>query len=129
MAESRAFRFFPARSQQGKEVILTSILGEADPALSSIVAFGCAMTKLCHSLMDELETTRRDLGRARLQSCLKNHPPSLTLEQARDMGRIHAQGPILQGIPLNPDPSEDGDVDTTLRLGHDPPTPRGRQAK
>ena len=53
------------------------------------------------------------------------------LEEA--MARVRQQpqepGVVLEGRPVIPHPPEDADVDTTLRLGTAPPTPRGCQAE
>ena len=112
------------------------------------------MTKFCHSLRDELFTTRRNLGRARMQLRRAGNLPNLDLGPAQSTGLpfpgdlpgssldasgtqalapvqqyLQAGGIILEGVPAIPHPAGDGDVDTTLRLGHTPPTTRGRQAE
>ena len=104
--------------------------------------------------MDELLTTRRHLGRARLELCRARNPPTLNLGQDRGTGlpfpdvllersldvsvtqalarvqqQPQEQGVILEGRPVIPHPPEGGAVDTTLRLGPAPPTTRGRQAE
>ena len=154
MAKSRAFHLLPARPQPGVETIQTPIGEEADPAIITLVTYGAAMTRFSHSLMDELMTTRRNLGRVRMQLSRARNPPSLNLEPAQNTGLpfpydlpgsspdasgtqalapvqqyLQAGGIILEGVPAIPHPAEDGDVDTTLRLGHAPPTTRGRQAE
>jgi hypothetical protein len=154
MAKSRAFHLLPARPQSGVEAVQTSIREEVDPAVITLVTYGAAMTKFCHSLRDELFTTRRNLGRARMQLRRAGNLPNLNLGPAQSTGhpfpddllepRLDASGTqalapvpqypqaggiILEGVPAIPHPAGDGDVDTTLRLGHTPPTTRGRQAE
>jgi len=153
MAESRAFHLLPARPHDGAEAIPTPTRGEVDPAVITLVNYGAAMTKFCQSLRDELFTTRRNLGRARMQLRRARNLPNLNLEPAQSIGipfpgdlpgssldasgtqalapvqqYLQAGGIILEGVPAIPHPAGDGDVDTTLRLGHTPPTTRGRQA-
>ena len=154
MAKSRAFHFLPARPQPGAEAIQTSIEGEADPAVITLVTYAAAMTRFSNSLIEELATTRRSLGHAHLQQCRARNPPTLNHGQARGTGapvpddllecslgvsvaqvlaRIRQQpqepGVVLEGRPVISHPPEDAEVDTTLRLGTAPPTPRGRQAE
>ena len=152
MARSRAFHFLPARPQHGAEAIQTSIREEGDPAIISLVTYGAAMTRFSHSLMDELMTTRRNLGRAHLQLYLAKNPlarmkaqsrglpfpddmlePSLDASVAQAVARVQqhlqARGRILEGMPVIPRATEDGDVDTTLRLGPTPLTTSGRQVE
>ena len=74
------------------------------------------MTMFSRSLMRELKTARRDLGRARLKLCKESNPSAVT--RAMDPAWQQFQA---RGIPVNPDPAEEGDVDTRLRLGHTPP--------
>ena len=154
MAKSRAFHLLPARPQHGADAIQTPIGEEVDPAVITLATYGGAMTRLSHSLMEELMTTRRNLGIARMQlSQARNQPtpahgqaqgtglpfPDDLLERGLDasvtqaLARVqqHPQerGIILEGMPAIPHPAEDGDVDTTLRLGRAPPTTRGCQAE
>ena len=154
IAMSRAFHLLPARPQPGVATIQTPLTAEVDPAVITLVTYGAAMTKFSHSLMDELMTTRRHLGRARLELCQARNPPILHTGQARSTGlpfpddlldrsldasvaqalarvQQHPQehGVILEGVPVDLHPAEDEEVNTTLRLGHAPPTTRGRQAE
>ena len=115
---------FPARPRPGVEVIETSTRGESDPAVISLVAYAAAMTMFSRSLMRELKTARRDLGRARLKLCKESNPSAVT--RAMDPAWQQFQA---QGIPVNPDPAEEGNVDTTLQLGHPPSAASGRQAE
>ena len=74
---------------------------------------------------------------ARLYQYLGESTPTLSRRQVQRSGlldpgpsrRVPEQVPILEGVPVSSDPAGDGDVDTTLRLGHAPPTTRGRQAE
>ena len=83
MARSRAFHFLPARPQHGADAIQTSIREEVDPIIISLVTYGAAMTRFSHSLMDELMTTRRNLGRAHLQLYLAKNPLARMKAQSR----------------------------------------------
>ena len=62
MAKSRAFHLLPARPQHGADTIQTPIGEEVDPAVITLATYGGAMTRLSHSLMEELMATRRNLG-------------------------------------------------------------------
>ena len=78
--------------------------------------------------MEELASTRRNLSRARLYQYLGESTPTLSRRQARRNGlpdpgpsrRVPEQVPILEGVPMSSDLAEEGDVDTTLRLGRTP---------
>ena len=127
---------------------------EVDPAVITLVTYGAAMTRFSHSLMEELMTTRRHLARARRelgrardlptshrgqaqearQSTLddlldRSIDASVTQALARVQQPPQEQGVVLEGVPVVPHPVEDGDVDTTLCLGHASPTPRTSQAE
>ena len=82
------------------------------------------MTIFSRSLMKELKTTRRDLGHARLKLGMESNPSAIT--RAMDPAWQQFQA---WGIPVNPDPAEEGEVDTRLRLGHTPPAASSRQAE
>jgi len=152
MAESRAFRFFPARPESGAETIPTSVREETDHAVINLVAYGASMTRLNNSLLGELLTTRRRLARAHVLLYLARNPlvreqaqsrglpfpdhllePSLDASVTQAMARIEQQlrtlGMIPEVVPVIPHPPEDGDVDTTLRLDHTPATTRDRHAE
>ena len=86
MAKSRAFHLLPARPQPGVENIQTPIGKEVDPAVITLVTYGAAMTRFSHSLMDELMTTRRNLGRARMQLSRARNPPTHDHGQAQGTG-------------------------------------------
>ena len=59
--------------------------------------------------------------------------PSLVASVTGAMDQLwqpnQAQDLILQGVPVIQDPVEDGDVDTILRLGFNPPAAGGRPAE
>ena len=82
------------------------------------------MTMFSRTVMKELKTARRDHGRARLKLGKESNPSAVT--QAMDPAWQQFQA---RGIPVNPDPAEEGDVDTRLRLGHTPPVASGHQAE
>ena len=149
VSQSRAFRFFPARPQPGAELIQTSTDKEVNPAIISSVAYGAAMSALCDSLLEELVTTRRTLIQVSLQLKESRNPASGTSLQAipaeavtpvhqfieargavaRVQQQPQEQGVVLEGVPVDPPPAEDGEVDTTLRLGRTPPSTQGPQAE
>ena len=96
------------------------------------------MTNLNRFLIEELVATRRNLGFAHLQLSLGKNPLAPTYRGARSSGlplldpgpsrRVPEQGPILEGVPVFSDLAEEGEVDTTLRLGRTPPSVKDRQA-
>ena len=87
MAQSRAFHLLPAKPQHGAEAVQTSIGQEVDPAVITLVTYGAAMTRFSHSLMEELMTTRRHLGRAHLELCRARNPPTFKRGQAQETGQ------------------------------------------
>ena len=137
LAETREFYYIPARPQPRGEMVQADVSKESDPALINQVAYAIAMTNLNSFLIEELGTTRRNLSRARLHHYLVESTPTLSRRQARRNGlpdpgpsrRVPKQVPILEGVPVSSDLAEEGDVDTTLRLGRTPPSVKGRQAE
>ena len=150
MALSRAFHFLPAIPQHVAETFQASMGQEADPAVITLVTYGAAMTRFSHTLMEELMTTRRHLARARRELGRARNQPTSHRGQAQEarqtilddlldasvtqaLARVQQPpqepGVVLEGVPVDPHPLEDRDVDTTLRLAHAPPTTRGRQAE
>jgi hypothetical protein len=154
MAQSRAFQLLPVTPPLGVEPAQIPIGREVDPAVITLVTYGASMTRFFHSLMAELIITRRHLGRAHLELSRARNPPPFNHVQAQETGQPfpddlldrsldasvaqvlaraqqqpQEQGVILEGVPAIPHPAEDGDVDTTLRLGHATPTSRGRQTE
>ena len=154
MAQSRAFQLLPVTPPLGVEPAQIPIGREVDPAVITLVTYGASMTRFFHSLMAELIITRRHLGRAHLElSRARNLPTShrgqaqearqsilddlldhnvdasVTQALARVQQPPQEQGVVSEGVPVVPHPAEDRDVNTTLCLGHAPPTIRGRQAE
>ena len=91
---------------------------------------------LCDSLLEELMPTRRNLIQVSLQLTESRNlasGPSLQAIPAEVATIVHqfieARGAVPEGVPAIPHPAEDGDVDTTLRLGRAPPTTKGPQAE
>jgi hypothetical protein len=154
MAVSRAFHFLPAIPEHVAEAFQASMGQEADPAVITLVTYGAAMTRFSHTLMEELMTTRRHLARARRELGRARNQPTSHRGQAQDarqsvldelldhsidasvtqaLARVQQPpqepGVVLEGVPVDPHPVEDRDVDTTLCLGHVSPTPRTSQAE
>ena len=152
MAQSRAFRFFPARPEPGAELIQTSTNTEADPTIINIVAYNIAMSTLCDSLLEELVTTRRTLSHVSLQLAESRNPPSRIQDPSQELPIpsdapgssfyvapmdaestgckfFEAQGAVLEGVHVIPHSAGGREVDTTLRLGRTPPTAGDCQAE
>ena len=117
-------------------MVQADVSEESDPTLIKQVAYAVAMMNLNNLLMEELVTTRRNLSHARLHEYLVESTPTLSRRQARRNGlpdpgpsrRVPEQVPILEGVHVPSDLAEEGDVDTTLRLGRTPPSVKGCQA-
>ena len=82
MAQSRAFHLLPVTPPHGEEPAQIPVGREVDPAVITLVTYGASMTRFLHSLMAELMTTRRHLGRAHLELSRARNPPTFNRVQA-----------------------------------------------